>query len=100
MFPTSQGADDGAEESGDGGSGGEGEDPVQQLNMILMTVDAEIRTLYNQILAELDDEERGKLSDELQSLKGVSTDLHEVLSKLSELDPETNKDAIDRLIRR
>lgn len=31
-----------------------------------MTVDAEIKNLYNQILAELDDEARQQLSQELQ----------------------------------
>ena len=97
--------EEGVEQEGDdqessGEEEGEGEGHVQQLTMILMSVDAEIKTLYNQILAELDDEARAKLSEELTDLKGVSTDLHEVLSKLSELDPETDKEAIDRLIRR
>ena len=68
--------------------------------MILMSVDGEIKTLYNEILGELDDEAREALSQKLLEHKGFSTDLHEALSKLSELDPEADKEAIDRLIRR
>ena len=68
--------------------------------MILMTVDAEIKALYNEILNELDDEAREKLSTELQELKSISSDLHEALSNLSELDPESDAEAIKRIMRR
>lgn len=48
----------------------------------------------------MDDEARAKLAEELEELKAISTDLHEALSKLSELKPETDAEAIERLIRR
>eukprot|EP00095_Tigriopus_kingsejongensis_P007137 maker-scaffold687_size111633-snap-gene-0.26 protein:Tk07137 transcript:maker-scaffold687_size111633-snap-gene-0.26-mRNA-1 annotation:"pollen specific glycine-rich protein grp16" len=92
-----EGADDAkAKEGQDEG----GEDTVQQLTMLLMTVDAEIRSLYNEILGELDDTAREALSNELQDLKSISTQLHEALSQLSELDPAEDQDAIDKIIRR
>jgi len=89
-------ADDDAEATDAAG----GMDPVTDLTMILMSVDAEIATLYNEILAEMDDEKRTELSDKLLQHKGISIDLHEVMSKMSELDPENDKEAIERLIRR
>ena len=98
VFPDA-GGDDG-EEGQDAEAGGEGGNAIEQLTMVLMTVDGEIKALYSQILSELDDEARAKLGEELQNLKAISTDLHEALSKLSELDPELDGEAIDRLIRR
>lgn len=74
--------------------------PLTDLNMILMDVDAEIRKLYSTILSTLDDEAREKLSTELQNIKAISTELHSIMSKLSELDAEEDKDAIERIIRR
>ncbi len=68
--------------------------------MVSMMVDGEIKQLYGQILGELDEEARAKLFEELQNLKKISTDTHEVLSKLSELDPEIDADAIARVQRR
>ncbi len=68
--------------------------------MISMTVDGEIKNLYGEILGELDEEARAKLFEELQNLKKISTDIHEVLSKLSELDPEVDAEAITRVNRR
>jgi predicted RNase H-like nuclease (RuvC/YqgF family) len=96
----SEEAAEGGDEGGDAAAGGEGGNPMEQLTMVLMTVDAEIKTLYNSIIAELDDEARDALSTELQNLKSISTDLHEILSKLSGLNPEEDAEAIDRLIRR
>lgn len=84
----------------DANAGEEGGNPMEQLTMVLMTIDAEIKALYSQILNELDDEARENLSTELQNLKSISTDLHQVLSKLSSLDAEEDKDAIERLVRR
>lgn len=88
-------------EGGEGEEGAAGsEDPVQQLTMLLMSVDAEIKSLYNQILGELDDDARAKLSEDLQDLKGISIDLHETLSKLASLDPEEEAEAVERVRRR
>ncbi len=56
--------------NGNGNGGGmEDMDPVTGLTMVLMTIDSRIGILYNDILAELDEEKRMKASDELQNLK-------------------------------
>jgi len=68
--------------------------------MTVMRVDGEIKSLYSQILAELEDEARGELFEQLQNLKQISTDIHIVLSKLSELDIEIDGEAIERINRR
>ncbi len=68
--------------------------------MISMTVDGEIKNLYSEILGELDDEARGKLFKELTKLKEISTEVHNVLSKLSELDGEHDMEQITRIKRR
>jgi len=68
--------------------------------MTVMMVDGEIKSLYSQILAELEDEARAELFDQLQNLKQISTEIHEVLSKLSELNPEEDSEAIERINRR
>ena len=88
------------DEDAQGDDGGNAGDPVAVLNMCLMDIDAEIRSLYNQILAEINEEPRNKLAQELQNLKGISTELHEVLSKLAELDPEIDSEDIERIVRR
>jgi hypothetical protein len=68
------------------------------LTMTLMSIDAEIRKLYNDILGELDAEVRMKTVEELTKIKAVSTDLHEALSKLHEAGDD--EDAVDRIMRR
>ena len=60
---------DAAEGGEDEGGEGEGGDEVQMLTMVLMTIDGEIKTLYNDILGELESEARMKLAEELQDLK-------------------------------
>lgn len=94
-----QEGEDGADAQAQGAEAGD-DNPVQQLTMLLMTVDAEIRTLYNEILGELDDAARDALSQELQDLKGISNGLHEALSLLSDLNPEEDQDDIEKILRR
>ncbi len=65
-------------------------DPITGLTMVLMTIDARIGVLYNDILAELDDEKRMKASEELQNLKDISTELHQVISEIASLNPESD----------
>lgn len=98
QFPDQEG-EDGADAQAQGAEAGD-DNPVQQLTMLLMTVDAEIRTLYNEILGELDDAARDALSQELQDLKGISNGLHEALSLLSDLNPEEDQDDIEKILRR
>ncbi|TRY76845.1 hypothetical protein TCAL_06875 [Tigriopus californicus] len=99
QFPDQEG-EDGADAQAQGAAGEGGDSPVQQLTMLLMTVDAEIRKLYNEILGELDDTARDVLSQELQDLKGISNSLHEALSLLSDLNPEEDQDDIEKILRR
>jgi hypothetical protein len=65
-----------------------------------MTIDSEVKNIYNEILGVLDDDQRAKLGQQLEDLKGLSTEMHTALSKMSELDPETDKDAMERLVKR
>ena len=49
IFPDAPGEGEGDAAGADAAGGAGGEDAVQQLTMILMTVDAEIKTLYNEV---------------------------------------------------
>ena len=67
-------ADDAAAPA-DGEGAGEGGEmtPVEGITMTLMTIDARIAELYNQILTELDEEKRTKDSTELTMLKVIQS---------------------------
>ena len=56
------------------------------MTMLLMTVDGRIGVLYNEILGQLDEEKRKKATDELKSLKEISTSLNEAISKMLAFD--------------
>lgn len=56
------------------------------LTMLLMTVDGRIGVLYNEILGQLDEDKRKKATDELKSLKEISTQLNDVISKMLSVD--------------
>ena len=54
--------------------------------MLLMTVDGRIGVLYNEILGQLDEDKRKKATDELKSLKEISSQLNDVISKMLSVD--------------
>ena len=87
------------EEGGQGESQSEGgeDGPVGQLTMILMTVDNRIGVLYNEILGQLDENQRSKSSEELFNLKEISKSINEVLTKLV---GEDNESKIARILSR
>ena len=59
------------------------------MTMLLMTVDGRIGVLYNEILGQLDEEKRKKATDELKSLKEISTQLNDAISKMLAFDSKT-----------
>jgi len=69
-------------------AGGEEDEPVAMLTMVLMTVDGRIGSLYNEILGQLDEAKRGKANNELLQLKDISRSVNEVLIKLIDEDSE------------
>ncbi len=62
---------------------------VQMMTMLLMTVDGRIGILYNEILGQLDEEKRKKATDELKSLKEISTALNDAISKMLAFENKT-----------
>jgi len=73
---------------GDAAEGGE-TSPITGMTMTIMTIDARIAELYNQILTELDEEKRAKDSTELTMLKDFSLQLNDVVSKMVKEDTES-----------
>ena len=59
------------------------------MTMLLMTVDGRIGILYNEILGQLDEVKRKKATDELKSLKEISTSLNDVISKMLSFESKT-----------
>ena len=59
------------------------------MTMLLMTVDGRIGVLYNEILGQLDEEKRKKATDDLKSLKEISTQLNDAISKMLAFDSKT-----------
>ena len=59
------------------------------MTMLLMTVDGRIGILYNEILGQLDEVKRNKATDELKSLKEISTSLNDVISKMLSFESKT-----------
>jgi len=72
---------------------------ITMLTMLLMDIDARVGTLYNSILAEVEDEgKREELSTELRQLKAIAGSLDEVLAQM--VDDPNNATKIKRLINR
>jgi len=80
---------DGLQEVMDNSKAG-GNDTIQMLTMLLMTVDGRIGVLYNEILGQLDEDKRKKATDELKSLKEISTQLNEIISKMLAIDSSSS----------
>ena len=83
---------DGKEGEGDAESEAGGEENAEEgganfsitmLTMLLMDIDARVGTLYNSILAEVEDEgKREELSTELRQLKAIAGSIDEVLAQV------------------
>lgn len=86
------------EEGAEGAEGGDDMSPVQGLTMTLMLIDARIEELYNQILTELDEETRTTAFEELTNLKDISLQMNDVITKMVEADPASDK--VQKLIDR
>jgi len=76
----------------------EGQEPVARLTMVLMTVDARIGSLYNEILGQLDEAKRAKAANELRNLKDISKSVNDIVSKL--VDEAGNEGKIKRILTR
>jgi len=82
------------EKKEDGAEGTE----IKMLTMLLMTIDARVGTLYNNILGELEEADRKKFSDELNQLKDIAGKINQVLSQMVDKPEDVNK--INRLVTR
>jgi len=78
--------------------GGEGGEEVKMLTMLLMTIDARVGALYNEILAELEEGPRMKKAEELKQLKAIAGNLNTILSDM--VAAGGNKSKINRLVSR
>lgn len=76
--------------------------PVEGLTMVLMTIDARTRELYNEILGELNEEKRKVSSDELKNIKDITAQLNDVISEMVEANPDSDngKRKIAKLVER